>query len=73
MPRRKGVARQLLEYLFAWRRREAMITIHHYDFLVASHSDQYRADEDESPRPESALGSDDARLLRPVTVLKDCA
>ena len=73
VPRRNGVARQLLEYLFAWRRREAVRTIRRYDFLVASHSDQYRAAEDELPRPESALGSDDARLLRSAAVLRDCA
>jgi hypothetical protein len=73
VPRGKGLAGQLLEYLFAWRRREAVRTIRRYDYLMASHSDHYRAAEAESRRPDSAMGSDDADLLRSAAVLRDCA
>jgi hypothetical protein len=73
VPRRKGFAIQLLEYFVAWRRREAVRTIRRYDYLMASPSDHYGLAEDESPRPDAALGSDDARLLRSAVVLRDCA
>ena len=70
---RKSLMRQLLEYLLAWRRRDAARTIRRYDFLVASASDQYRAAEAGSPRPELALGSDRVAMRRAAAVLRDCA